>query len=160
MDAVKLVVQPLFLYLFHFLHDNIFYDDQEIVDMSFSGNVKLISDYTLSDLLKAKGDKMMMEYDFGDWWRHDVWVKGIRPYEKGEQQCVKFVKGQRACPPEDCGGVSGYEHLLEILQKKLKDAEEKEELRWYGMRRNYDPDAFDNEYGENVAEDYNLLMSE
>ena len=103
---------------------------------------------------------MMMEYDFGDWWRHDVWVKGIRPYEKGEQQCVKFVKGQGACPPEDCGGVTGYEHLLEILQKKQKDAEEKEELRWYGIRRNYDPDAFDNEYGENVAEDYNLLMSE
>ena len=54
------------VHLFHFMHNNTFYSDEESVDMSFRGNVKLYSDYTLSDLLKTKKDKMTFEYDFGD----------------------------------------------------------------------------------------------
>ena len=147
------------VHLFQFMHNKMFYSDQESVDMSFRGDVELMSKFALSDLLKEKGDKMMFEYDFGDSWRHDVWVKGIRPYEKGEKPRIEFVKGQGACPPEDCGGVGGYEYLLELLQKlkekKRLTSEEREELEWAVMDQDYDPNECDIEYCEEVAEDWN-----
>ncbi len=50
------------------------------------------------------------------------------------------LKGSRACPPEDCGGVSGYLDFLEAIQNK--DHEQHEELlEWVGGR--FDPEAFD-----------------
>jgi len=27
----------------------------------------------------------------------------------------RCLEGERACPPEDCGGILGYKDLLEIL---------------------------------------------
>ncbi len=47
-------------------------------------------------------------YDFGDSWEHDVEV-----LEPGE--APGLVEGSGACPPEDCGGAPGYEHLLHVL---------------------------------------------
>jgi len=53
---------------------------------------------------------------------------------------AELLDGARACPPEDCGGVWGYEHLLEVLANPA--AEEFEELRfWVGGE--FDPEAFD-----------------
>lgn len=139
------------VHLFQFMHNKLFYADQESVNKSFSGNTKLFSDYTLSDLLKDEGDKMMFEYDLGDCWRHDVELKGIRPYKKRENPRITFVDGQGECPPEDCGGVSGYEELLAMWRKKRKTKEEKEELEWYGMDdKDFNPDEFDRELGKDI----------
>jgi hypothetical protein len=53
------------------------------------------------------------EYDFGDGWTHDVHVdQVIASVGSGTPH---LVGGDRACPPEDCGGARGYEHLLEVL---------------------------------------------
>lgn len=50
------------------------------------------------------------------------------------------MKGKRACPPEDCGGIPGYCQLLDTLAEP--DCEEKEELLdWLGGP--IDPEAFD-----------------
>ncbi len=53
------------------------------------------------------------------------------------------VDGARACPPEDCGGPGGYEHLLEVLADPADpaDPERAELLEWVGG--DFDPDAFD-----------------
>ena len=73
-------------------------------------------------------------------------MKGIRDYNPGETPKVTFVKGQGQCPPEDCGGVWGYEELLELCKKKRKSAEDRERLEWYGIDPKYfDPDYFDAE---------------
>lgn len=96
-----------------------------------------ITKYTLSDLLKEKGEKMKFDYDYGDGWEHDVWVKAIRDYGKDELHHVQFVKGFGACPPEDCGGVWGYEELIELTKKKRKTSEDKERLDWYEMTEEY-----------------------
>jgi hypothetical protein len=53
---------------------------------------------------------------------------------------IACVAGARACPPEDCGGVGGYYHLLEALA----DPEHEDHdmlLEWVGSR--YNPEAFD-----------------
>ena len=109
----------------------------------------------ISDVLKQKGERMKFEYDFGDSWEHDVWVKGIREYEKDEEPTVVFVKGQGACPPEDCGGVWGYEDLLEIKTKKRKSADEKERLSWYGLDDpHFKPELCDEEWTNEDVQNY------
>ena len=60
------------------------------------------------------GDQAEYEYDFGDGWIHAIKLVSIEPRKEGAHypQCVG---GERACPPEDCGGVHGYQALLETL---------------------------------------------
>ncbi|MFC1980145.1 plasmid pRiA4b ORF-3 family protein, partial [Chloroflexota bacterium] len=50
------------------------------------------------------------------------------------------IAGARACPPEDCGGPPGYEHLLKALADP-KYEDHNELLEWVGQR--YDPEKFD-----------------
>lgn len=98
--------------------------------------------YPISFLLREKKDRIKYEYDFGDSWEHEVWLKGIREYGHGESPCLKVVKGVGACPPEDCGGVWGYADLLDIFWKKRKTKDEKEQLEWYCIDDEYDPNDF------------------
>lgn len=107
----------------------------------------------VGNLLKEKGDRMKFEYDFGDSWEHEVWVKGIREYEEDEEPEAVLVKGAGACPPDDCGGVWGYEELLNIRQKKRKKKEEKEMLEWFGIDHYFDPCFFGQELAEEAIED-------
>lgn len=78
------------------------------------------------------------DYDFGDGWRHKVLLEGILL----RVPSVKYpmcVAGERACPPEDCGGVSGYERLLTVLSKPRME-EYKETVAWLkGHAKNYFP---------------------
>ncbi len=94
--------------------------------------------HTLADLVSAKGDKFSYTYDFGDDWEHDLKVRSITPTAKPLK--VAFcVLGERACPPEDCGSVPGYEELCAALpdSKHPRHGELKD---WIG---DYDPEAFD-----------------
>jgi Plasmid pRiA4b ORF-3-like protein len=67
-------------------------------------------DFALSALARA-GDRFVYEYDFGDGWDHDVVVTKVT--EVAKATVPRCTAGARACPPEDCGGPPGYEHLLE-----------------------------------------------
>lgn len=101
---------------------------------------------TLEMVLQPKGERMKFEYDFGDSWTHDLWVKAARDYTPGEQPAIRLLKGQGACPPEDCGGVWGYAELLEMNKKAHKTADEKDRLKWYDIPKDYDPDDCDLEW--------------
>ena len=95
-------------------------------------------EYALSDLLNMKGKRIKFEYDFGDSWEHDVWMKGVSDYTDEHQPGLYLVKAEGACPPEDCGGVWGYANLLELKNKNRKTREEKDRLEWYGIDKYYD----------------------
>lgn len=83
-------------------------------------------------------DKASYEYDFGDGWEHDIVLEKILPAAGGEKY-PKCIDGERACPPEDCGGVWGYENLLSII--KEPDHEEYEDrMEWLGGE--FDPEEF------------------
>lgn len=78
-------------------------------------------------------------YDFGDYWEHKITLEKILPREENVDYPV-CIKGKRACPPEDVGGIGGYEDFIEII--KNPDHEEYEELlEWAG--REFDPEQFD-----------------
>jgi hypothetical protein len=53
---------------------------------------------------------------------------------------ARCLDGARACLPEDCGGIPGYEELLKVM-KKPKHPEYAAILEWLGAP--FDPDAFD-----------------
>ncbi|MBI3971441.1 MAG: plasmid pRiA4b ORF-3 family protein [Chloroflexi bacterium] len=78
-------------------------------------------------------------YDFGDDWEHDILVEKVLPPVSGVRYPI-CITGRRACPPEDCGGIWGYEELLEILQDPQHE-EYEERLEWLGGE--FDPEAFD-----------------
>ncbi|MCL5985460.1 MAG: plasmid pRiA4b ORF-3 family protein [Actinobacteria bacterium] len=78
-------------------------------------------------------------YDFGDDWRHRIELEKILPREKDRDYPI-CIKGKRACPPEDCGGVWGYEDFLEAIGDPSHE-EHEEILEWAGGE--FDPEYFD-----------------
>lgn len=83
--------------------------------------------------------KFVYEYDFGDSWDHEIVIeKGLSP-EAGVKYPV-CIKGKRACPPEDIGGVGGYEDFLQALNDP-DHAEHEDYLEWIGD--DFDPEEFD-----------------
>lgn len=108
---------------------------------------------TLEKVLQPKGERLKFEYDFGDSWTHDLWVKAARDYAPGEEPAIRLLKGQGACPPEDCGGVWGYAELLEMNKKARKTADEKERLEWYDITDDFDPDDCDLEWLQGDVDD-------
>lgn len=95
--------------------------------------------FTLEQIAPSLKRKFIYEYDFGDNWTHNVIVEKIITPEPGEKypQCIK---GKRACPPEDVGGVWGYETFLEAIQDAGHE-EHDSYLEWVGGE--FDPEAFD-----------------
>lgn len=89
--------------------------------------------------IRQEGQKFRYEYDFGDSWEHDVLLEKILPME-ADAQYPRCLKGKRACPPEDCGGVWGYEELLKILADPDNPGHE-EYMEWVGGE--FDPEEFD-----------------
>ena len=83
--------------------------DQEMFG-SFGSRITTLAsdDYPISAIFKEKDDLILFEYDFGDSWYHDIWLKSIREYQSDEMPGIKILKGKGACPPEDSGGVGGY----------------------------------------------------
>ncbi|MDN5743797.1 MAG: plasmid pRiA4b ORF-3 family protein [Nocardioidaceae bacterium] len=68
----------------------------------------LEDDVRLDQLLTAKGDELFYEYDFGDGWQHVLKLEAILDEPPATARCVS---GKLACPPEDCGGLGGYDDL-------------------------------------------------
>lgn len=94
---------------------------------------------TLNDLLKSGAVVFRYTYDFGDNWEHTIaFEKSDLPVE-GETYPL-CVGGKRNCPPEDCGGVWGYQRLLDILADP-KHPEHADQLDWIGEE--FDPNEFD-----------------
>jgi len=93
---------------------------------------------TLDKIFSSGTEFFIYDYDMGDGWRHDIELLGIIEAERNEEPAC--IGGARACPPEDCGGPPGYEHLLEALADPNHE-DHNELLEWVGRR--YDPEKFD-----------------
>ena len=60
---------------------------------------------------------------------HEIVFENREELEGGKKVISKLLDGERACPPEDCGGTWGYMSALEG------------EVEW--MDDDYDPEFFD-----------------
>ncbi len=114
--------------------------DPELLDDGFEPFTALDSTKTLlSAVLPADGAPLSFEYhyDFGDSWEHDVLFEGSPPPQP-EVDYPQCLEGERACPPEDVGGISGYAEYLEAITD-LTHERHQELLDWSGP---YNPNAF------------------
>jgi Plasmid pRiA4b ORF-3-like protein len=93
----------------------------------------------LCNLLRVAGDKLSYEYDLGDSWEHEILLEHIKAVDPSVTYPV-CITGQRACPPEDSGGLPGFYHYLEVLANPAHE-EHHELLNWRGP--GYDPESFD-----------------
>ena len=79
----------------------------------------LEDDVRLDQLVAAEGDELWYEYDFGDGWDHELTVEAMLDEPPTTLRCTG---GRRACPPEDCGGIGGYEELAAWVRNGYDDA--------------------------------------
>lgn len=93
----------------------------------------------LSQIAPSEKSRFVYEYDFGDDWIHTVQVEKVLP-PNPEQKLPVCVKGKRACPPEDVGGIWGYDSFLEAISDPNHE-EHASYLEWIGG--SFDPEAFD-----------------
>jgi hypothetical protein len=103
--------------------------------------------HALWKTVPMEGMKFAYEYDFGDGWRHLVEVERILPPDPKFKHPV-CLDGAMACPPEDIGGIGGYELFLEAIADP--DHEE------HGSYSEWMDDEFDAEVF-NVAEANNAF---
>lgn len=94
---------------------------------------------TLESLITAARQKFTYEYDFGDGWQHQITAEKFLPGDK-HLSYPACTDGALNCPPEDCGGIPGYYHLLEVITNKRHPGR-KDMLEWLGG--SFDPDYFD-----------------
>lgn len=66
----------------------------------------------INKIFKSEGQKYTYIYDFGDNWEHTITLEKILAFKfpVGE-----LVDGKGACPPEDCGGIHGFNEMKKIL---------------------------------------------
>lgn len=94
---------------------------------------------TLGTLLAGRGDGLRYNYDFGDDWRLGIKVVSVGKLQP-KVRYPRCLAGERAGPPEDCGGPPGFEELL-AARKNPRSKQAKELLAWAGP--DWDPEKFD-----------------
>ena len=111
-------------------------DDYDWSRATLAGWKCSIADYFTMDNRAAS-----YEYDFGDDWQHRIRLEAIKQ-AKSELEYPQCVAGAQSCPPEDVGGIWGYEDFLKVIRDPT-DARCQELLEWVGGA--FDPDDFNPE---------------
>lgn len=123
-------------HLHQFIVDGEYYGSP---DPEFDLDIKSEHRVRLHQVARSEKDKFTYEYDFGDGWEHVVLLEKVLPADPGVRYPV-CLTGRRACPPEDIGGIWGYEEFLEVIRDEAHP-EHEEMLEWLG--RDFDPAYFD-----------------
>jgi len=129
-------------HLHHFRIDGTRYGDPALLEENFDDlGYEDSTSKKIKEILPRSGKRFQFEYeyDFGDSWSHEILFEGCLKAEPGCRYPL-CLEGERACPPEDIGGTSGFGDFLQALTGS--DPEEHERiLDWVGGR--FDPDGFD-----------------
>lgn len=96
-------------------------------------------DVTLADLDLEHRERFAYVYHFGEGWHVEIRVEKVGPLEKGVPYPV-CVAGERAGPPEDCGGREAFQDMLACIKEPNTDLG-REWREWLGP--GYDPAACD-----------------
>lgn len=92
-------------------------------------------------------------YDMGDGWIHDILVESFEESGKwtGLARCIS---GERSCPPENIGGIYGYQEILDFIADPINNNSHELEAEIGDL---FDPDNFEMELVNRKLDDYCLL---
>ena len=96
-------------------------------------------DVTLADLDLEHRALFCYGYHFGEGWQIEIQVEKIGPLEKGVF-CPVCIGGERAGPPEDCGGIEAFHDMLACIKEPNTELG-REWIEWLGA--DYKPEACD-----------------
>lgn len=104
---------------------------------------KSASSRRLGAVASRPGAPLRYTYDFGDDWEHDLEVEAIGEAESGVAY-PRCLAGRGAGPPEDSGGIWGYQELVEIVNDS-QHPDHRERMEWLDIDTpdEFDPRAFD-----------------
>lgn len=107
--------------------------DEELPDQVRQGWTTRISRF-----FSMENRKAVYIYDFSDYWEHTVTLEKILPADPliNYPRCIG---GKRRAPPEDVGGLPGFEEFMEIMQDRTHK-EHDEMVEWYGGE--WEPEYF------------------
>lgn len=119
----------------------------EYIDEEFDGeDTKPEGAVRLNKLFKKAGDHCEYVYDFGDSWAHQLTLENAN-YKLQEDECeISCLDGARACPPEDVGGLTGYEEFCQAMKNSKTKKHEAMALWSMGFQptgQKFDPEYFD-----------------
>jgi hypothetical protein len=129
--------------------------DDEDEDEDEDGRTLEAGEIPLSDIFREQGQKFIYIYDFGDDWVHQITLEEILQEEISQPACIG---GKGQCPPEDCGGLPGYQNLKAVLANP-SDPEHAKMKEWLGLDDDeaWDPEEFNlREVQEMLASFYSL----
>jgi len=100
-------------------------------DPDFGTTARPVNKATLAEVIDVAGkDPIRYTYDFGDDWVHLIVVDGVSDPIPGNLY-PRLIDITGRCPPEDVGGLPGYEHFLEVMRDTTHD-EYDALMRWSG----------------------------
>lgn len=115
------------------------YDFEDRIDDGSDPRERDSVDTLLDELVIKEKTKFTYVYDFGDSWEHTIQLEKI--LTENEDKFYPICEdGGGACPPEDCGGIFGYQRMLTILNDK-NHSEYEDIQSWLG--ENWDANFFD-----------------
>jgi len=97
-------------------------------------------EWTIAEVQKSGETEFLYVYDFGDWWQHRIVIEPEQRTGAGARFAPICLAGENAAPPEDVGGLPGYEEFRAALADPNHERHE-ELLTWIGGV--FDPKAFD-----------------
>lgn len=95
---------------------------------------------TLDEAIGDSVKDFIYEYDFGDGWDHQVTVQMVMLPDGERNTWPMCLAGANACPPEDVGGISGYDEFL-LAMRDPSHEEHDAMRRWWGGP--FDAQGFD-----------------
>lgn len=111
-------------------------------DFEFDVKTQDATKVKLSKMFASHLHKMFYTYDFGDNWVHEITLEATTNTKSKEVICLA---GKGNCPPEDCGGIYGYQDMKELFLTKPNSKEANGYKEWLGMEKDetWDAHAFD-----------------
>ena len=108
--------------------------------------------YSFSDKAYGGSFYLVYWYDFGDDWIHTIKLEAVSDEALLHARCLA---GKGTCPPEECGGVPGYEYMKGLLEEDPESEEAQEMREWLGLE---DDETWDANYFN--LEATNLFLSQ
>ena len=126
--AIQLSMGWLNYHLYNFVINGVRYEDEYDDELDIDDPPESMETRLCEAVFGVR--KFQYFYDYGDGWKHTIQV-GKRRKISSNTVLPSCIDGANACPPEDCGGIGGFQNMKEILNDK-KHEEHDNMMMWVG----------------------------